>query len=794
MISLFRLLNPLTLVLTITLAGCTLFGVDQVTLFNDYQIYKISKPEPLNAANIKLAQNTYLSDIKPVIDNRCVVCHACYDAACQLKMSSPAGIDRGASKEDVYETSVFTRQPSRLFIDAENTEQWRARNFFPVLNEHSQNARNNLESSVLHKMLALKNNNPLPVNSNQILPNDVFSFALNNSLQCSSIEGFPEYADSHAYGGMPYALPALNTKETNILTEWLLAGAKMEDVKQPISHQKAIDEWETFLNGDSFKQQLVSRYIYEHLFTARIHFDQLPEAAYYKMIRSSTPPGVTIKRLSTRLPFQDPGINRVYYRLWHDPATVVVKNHLPYAFNPKRMAWLQKLFFDEPYEVTHKPDYKNDIASNPFIAFDEIPARLRYRFMLEDSRHTIMGFIKGPVCRGQVALNVIQDHFWIVFVDPENQTTPMLDDFLMQQSHNLKLPGSEGGYSSLVGSWSAYSEKSDAYLASKLKLIEEKRPDGQPLTLDYIWDGDGTNKNAALTVFRHFDSATVVHGLIGQQPKTAWLINYPLLERIHYLLVAEFDVFGNLAHQLSTRLYMDFLRQEGEVSFLNLLPKSERSKIQHFWYREPNTALQQYLQRCEINFGIVSGLELRSEEPQRELYQLLQAHLSPVLENKYEIFHADVPSKHRRLLTELERLSGYYTKYFPEVALLSIDEPDGKTYVYTVLRNLAHSNITSLFSENDTRLEDEDYLTVVRGIIGDYPNTFWHVDSADLDDFITGIGNITSEADYANIMWHFGIRRSHQDFWAHSDKIHTAFKSMEPIQGGILDYNRLENR
>ena len=38
--------------------------------------------------------------------------------------------------------------------------------------------------------------------------------------------------------------------------------------------------------------------------------------------------------------------------------------------------------------------------------------------------------------------------------------------------------------------------------------------------------------------FRHFDSASVEHGFIGGKPKTGWLITYPLLERIHYLLAA----------------------------------------------------------------------------------------------------------------------------------------------------------------------------------------------------------------------------------------------------------------
>jgi len=48
------------------------------------------------------------------------------------------------------------------------------------------------------------------------------------------------------------------------------------------------------------------------------------------------------------------------------------------------------------------------------------------------------------------------------------------------------------------------------------------------------------------------------------------------LECIHYLLVAGFDVYGNIGHQLSTRLYMDFLRMESEFGFLALLPEETR--------------------------------------------------------------------------------------------------------------------------------------------------------------------------------------------------------------------------
>ncbi len=31
---------------------------------------------------------SYLSDVKPILEQRCVVCHSCYNAPCQLKLGS----------------------------------------------------------------------------------------------------------------------------------------------------------------------------------------------------------------------------------------------------------------------------------------------------------------------------------------------------------------------------------------------------------------------------------------------------------------------------------------------------------------------------------------------------------------------------------------------------------------------------------------------------------------------------------------------------------------------------------
>ncbi|MDC1287275.1 fatty acid cis/trans isomerase [Gammaproteobacteria bacterium] len=775
------------------LSSCAALGINQVAELNDLYGYPLVK-ERLVVSEAGKA-NLFLDDVKPILDNRCVVCHGCYDAACQLKLSSPAGIDRGASKQQIYESRLLTADPSRLFIDAETTNDWRKRDFYPVLNERTQSAEANLASSTLFQMLALKDQYPLPAGGDQILPAEHFEFGLSRDQQCPTIGEFPNYAKHSPFGGMPYALPRLDQDEMATLTDWLANGALMSNpASLSDEHQTAILQWEVFLNGDSFKQQLASRYIYEHLFLAHIHFDQLSGEIYYKILRSSTPPGEPISVIQSRLPYHDPGVERVYYRLWRDPATIVAKNHLPYAFNAERMRWYQSLFIDEPYSVTKMPNYHSGIASNPFIAFEDIPVRSRYRFMLEESRYTIMAFIKGPVCRGQVALNSIQDRFWVMFVDPENQNTPMIDEFLMQQERNLELPGSEEGYISLLESWSVYSAKNREYLMAKMHAMEALRPNDEPLTIDYIWEGDGDNKNAALTVFRHRDSASVVQGFVGGAPKTAWLINYPLLERIHYLLVAEFDVYGNIGHQLSTRLYMDFLRQEGEISFLTLLPKDERKKLYAFWYRDADSAMSHHMAESESMFDMISGIDLRSNDPQQELYQILRQHLAPILDNKYAIDNALSPPAHRELLQGIENLQGLQVQHFPEMALLSIDDANGQSYLYSILRNREHSNIKRLFSEDETHLPEEDNLTVVRGIIGDYPSAFWRVDSANLEHFAEAIANLEEDSDYAGFMTRFGIRRSHADFWAHSDKVLSIYAEMEPINWGLLDYNRLENR
>jgi len=743
----------------------------------------------------------YLQRIQPILDKRCIVCHGCYDAPCQVNLTSPEGINRGANKQVIYNGTRLTADPlTRLFVDAQTVQQWREKDFFPILNELPN--KDPLHDSLIYRTLQLKQQNPLNkvTAQNDIIPDDIFNFSLNSEKVCPDIHQFERYATSHPNWGMPYGLPAIDPSETKLLTDWLQIGAPLAVIPEldPV-YQEQIRVWETFLNGDTKKQRLVARYIYEHLFLGHLYFDELESnnneiLAYFKIVRSRTPPSEPISLISTRRPYDDPKVNRVYYRLQRVEHSIIAKTHLPYALNSERLKHYNVLFLETPYRVDKLPQYKPELASNPFQTFSAIPANTRYRFMLEHAKFTINGFIKGAVCRGQVALSVINDHFWVFFVNPDQKALVGIDRFLAQHSDQLDIPPEHESNAGITSHWTEYSKLQASYLKEKAARLNQLLAEQRNLNLDWIWDGDGHNPNTALTVFRHFDSATVIEGLAGQPPKTAWLIDYPILERIHYLLVAGFDVYGNIGHQLSTRLYMDFLRMESEFNFLALLPSNTRTTLREHWYRGASKTVKQYVYghaHIDIEPDI---LYPDTHSAQQFLYDQLKQKLSDALSNRYTLNQNSIPLQHRQFLQKLNVLQGKPANIMPEMGLLTVVDKNRNNYVYTILRNSAHAHISSLLQENSNRLPEDDYLTVLPGFVGAYPDALWRVELESLDNFVEQIRDLENETDYRELMHNFGIRRTHRNFWQFSDDLHKTFQSLNPVEYGALDYNRIENR
>lgn len=746
--------------------------------------------------------------VRPVLERRCVVCHGCYDAPCQLKLSSSEGLRRGASEALIYDPARLTpMQPTRLFVDARSTAEWRSRGFHPVLNEGQQTPESNLNNSVLYRLLRLKQQHPQP--GTDQLP-DSFTLELDREQTCPTLESVDGFAREHPLWGMPYAMPNLPEQEYRILVSWLAQGAPAPAPPAPSAGVlPQIARWENFLNQRSNKQRLVSRYLYEHLFHAHIHFAGSPAREFYRLVRSTTPTGQTIDEIPTVRPYDDPGPAPFYYRLLRYHPSVVVKNHIVYEFSDRRLERYRELFLDPGYAVRELPSYQPEIASNPFRVFIDLPLKSRYRFLLDDTRFFIEGFIKGPVCRGQIALNVIEDQFWVLFFDPDQDVFTNDAQFVGSIADDLQLPADRRSSLNLTSIWTDYWQRQRRYMTTKQTWFEQINTHDINHALGYIWDGEGSNPNAALTVFRHFDSGSVAYGLVGNDPETAWIIDYPLFERIHYLLVAGFNVYGNLVHQVNTRIYMDFLRMEGEDHFLAFLPADRRKAIRDTWYAGLRSGVEKLFTAPQDWLQVESVSGYRTDDPQRELYQYIRGRVAGVAQQADAMNRCGIHDcGERRPDTEIAQvdkamaaiaqLQGSNLHAFPDLAFVQVRMNDPQQdRAYTLIRNKAYKNVTSFLADERERERadiEQDTMTVVNWLEGSYPNFFFSVARSEIDAFTERCAEIRNHKDYERFVDRYGVRRTNPGFWATADWFQAEYARNKPVVSGLFDLNRYQNR
>lgn len=773
-IKVFSLISLITFI-----AGCALYNKRQLD-----EKYGASSTDN----RIPGADSAVLAwqDVRNIIDRRCVVCHGCYDSPCQLKLTNFRGLERGASKNKVYNNRrILAVEPTRDEY-SRNIREWRQKDFFPVLNERKQSPKANIQASVLARILTLKQKHPQP-NIRKLRKK--FNFGLKRDQQCSSIEEFSRFERKYPLWGMPFGLPGLSTFEHNTIMNWIRQGAKIRAQSNKIEKiAQEIVKWENFLNNNSLKYQLMGRYLFEHLFLASLYFSDIPDSPWLRLVRSKTPPGEAVQIISTRRPYDDPGVERVYYRFQVSNETRVQKTHLSYALNKEKFALFARLFIDNKQKVSRLPSYDAEQSANPFITYRDIPVNSRYRFLLDEAKYFVGGFIKGPVCRGQLALNVINDHFWVFFVNPNTNVFEKSAAVLGKDGKSLSLPSAEQSNALPLTTWLKYKNAQNQYLRNKSQFLN-KYLKPQDVDLKLIWDGEKSNDNAALTIFRNFDSATVEKGLLGEAPKTAWMIDYPMFERIYYLLVAGYDVFGNVGHHLNTRLYMDFLRMEGEFNFLTLLPKKNRIKERDYWYRDVGSNIKDYIFGAHVNFHEDTGITYKTSEPKTELYGLLKKRLKDVLNNGSSKINPNYS-----FLKKLNTIQGELASSFSELTFVLVKSKSRSIEAYTIILHKAHSNISSLLFEESQRLPNEDKLLVLPGLIGAYPNAFIELKENALEEFVTLLLTAKNAKTIGKVINRFRVSRTAKNFWKFSDQLHDSALQASGRNYGIFDYSRLEIR
>ena len=748
----------------------------------------------------------YLQDVKPIMDKRCVVCHSCYNSPCQAKYSSFEGIDRGASKIAVYDASRLKAiEPTRLFVDANSTEAWREKGFFTLT--HSDESNTTVDDSIMMHFLHDKKLHPEIIGEYD---------PEHDTLSCPrDKEELEEYLDDKPYHGMPYGLPKLSDKEYITISQWLAQGAKGPTPKEQkaltspsLNAAKEIKKFEEFFNNRDAKHQVSARYLYEHLYLAHIYFPSA-KGEYFKLIRSSTPAPQKPEIIATTRVFDAPNAAKFYYRLQKYHATIVHKTHMTFQFDDAVLARFKELFIKPEWdEAPHVMSYDPKESTNPIIEFAQIPVRSRYQFLLDNSHYIIMNFIRGPVCRGQIALNVIHDHFWVMFKDPAYDLGVLDPQFLKDEAENLTLPIEDVNNPILDVFSDTYRKKYAHYYRDKRKMMKAEFPNG--VGYDSIWRGDKPADAPLLTIYRHFDSASVSKGVIGEEPRTMWVIDYAQFERIYYTLVAGYDVFGNVSHQANIRRYMDYLRLEGELNFLDYMPQEQRIDMFSSWYIGDNSFKAKDKALIE-NIGDV--IKYKTIYPESEFIEhVVKRHILKTTDIHFDTLNykkaCDAPivmpkefktmKDYMQAMRSITRSGNNFVRFVTDhkanLIFVRVAMPDGSYRVKYLVINRWHDNVSSMFFEEGTLNPKKDTMDILDESIGSYPNAFALIDFKDLGDFLALMKNYDGSELQSNRLKKYFISRSDNRFWNVYDWFQNHYDKKEPVRAGLYDLNRYSSK
>ncbi|ROM93814.1 fatty acid cis/trans isomerase [Pseudomonas brassicacearum] len=735
---------------------------------------------------------SYTRDVQPIFTEKCVACHACYDAACQLNLGSGEGAARGANKIPVYagERSKAS-EPTRLFYDAFGKAAWQRKDFYSVLDAQGSQA------ALMARMLELGHRTPLQPNAK--LPEEIV-LGLERENMCPMPGEFEAYAGAHPKEGMPLAVTGLTDQQYQTLQRWLASGAPIDQQGLVPSAREALQvvQWENLLNAPGARESLVARWLFEHWFLAHIYFKDGEPGHFFQWVRSRTPTGKPIDLINSRRPNDDPG-TQVYYRLWPVQGVIVHKMHITYPLSPAKMARVKTLFYNGNWQVHALPGYGPERRSNPFETFQAIPAQARYQFMLDNAEYFMRTFIRGPVCRGQIATDVIRDNFWALFQAPEHDLYITDPSYRGKATPLLTMPGQNDDVGSVLGLWHAYRDKRNEYEA----LRRDTYAKAHAPSWSTLWAG---NDNALLSIFRHFDSASVNKGLIGEVPQTMWLFDFPLLERTYYQLAVNFDVFGNVSHQAQTRLYFDLIRNGAEQNFLRLMPADSREGYLDDWYQSSGK-FKMWLDYESIDNDKPTALKLDEKNPKRDFVQQLlmrygDLNATPDPINRCDGAYCSRPNIDPALQNAEQALSRLTARpaaglkvidQLPEATMLRIESRSGKREVYSLLRNRAHSNVAFLLGEALRYQPGLDTLTIYPGVLSSYPNFMFNIPAEQVPAFVAEMENAKNAQDFEKIVEHWGIRRSHPQFWQYFHDLSRYIHETDPVEEGVLDMNRYEN-
>ncbi|WP_139840125.1 fatty acid cis/trans isomerase [Pseudoruegeria sp. SK021] len=740
----------------------------------------VADATPLSASRTETP--TYSTDIQPIFNRRCIACHGCLGSPCNVKLDSFSGVDRGGLAENPY-ASRLSSAPRTDMDAAPNTAAWRARGFYPILSRGAV-PEDNLSGSMLYQMVAagMHHNGPgfsHAAAAQQRTQSYVSQCEATPASLSASLQSNPEL-------GMPFGLPSISDSDFTTLKAWISGGSPGPDAaavtaaEQPANPQ-AVANWEAFFNADDPRTRLVSRFIFQHVFLAKIVLTDSP-GDQFRLVRSSTPPAqITVQPdgtstvtpspiglIATDLPYDDPltyaNVGQFWYRLQKVTQPTVQKAHFLWELAPDDIAHLTTLFainsgtgWDAAAEID--PPYG---IENPFIQFAAIPAESRYRFILENAETLVGGITYGPVCNGQTATYAIKDQFWALFLEPAHD--PSVHEPLLGFDDPEKLMDR-----SAIGN--------AAYLAAFAEAKNRLSPDGW--ALDAVWDGDGEDANAWLTILRHETNVSVLKGAQGGMPRTLWLISFAGFERMYYDTVAGFAYWGGDPAKLQTLAFFNLLRQDFEDHFLLLLPTQHRQPIRYDWTQgigRLDLALIPFIGHDQPSRVTVEGTapldEIVSQLAERAgphvtgLPDRLNPSTKPTVDLSAPMQGFDDFERAISTMTVLDQRP--YLGLMPSVTVVRLTH-GGKERVYSLVVNRAYASQYNLLFQDAAATPGRDTLSVYPTLVNGFPNLFVDLDLDSAPGFLSDLAAARNEDDWNRVTADYAVLRNTAQFWPFYD-------------------------
>lgn len=738
----------------------------------------------------------YQSEVQPILARRCVACHSGPAAPCQLDFGSFEGLQRGGSRQTALDPQRQDEiEPARLLVDGHSADDWRERGFTSVIDSGTGPGQ---EDPLLEQLLSRKSR-PATVGGPALPGVEAETCAFGSGEMAAFLAAHPDHR-------MPLGLPAIPEEEYRTIVGWLAAGAKGPDSETaaelaaiPSRDMSSIGAWEDFLNRQDPKHVMTARYIFEHVFPARVTFTTGTDA-FYELIRSRTAPGEPVVPIPTVLPYDDPG-GLFFYRFRRTSAAVAASERVVIDFGGEHLKRVHELFIRPDWLMTpHRVGYAPRFAANPFTTFEQIPPESRYRFLLDYALPILRTCFEGPAATAGVALDVIDDQFWVLFLAPEYDLSVRLPGILMDSEELLGpqvAPRPEPGETAADAVRRL--RRDGALFAHKRSHLYDITYRYQGRGYEAIWRGEREKDAPVITVFRHANKASVHKGTLGDLPKTVWVVDYPLFERICSTMVTGYSPYGGAERRVAARVRMDGLRQEAETQFLDFLPQEQRRNSLQYWYGGMDLDLLD-----ASPSSLPARIDFAGDDAKREFVEYLVYHHFPVEaginfdENYLE--DGEQPPEPLPAYADIEdALQGLRSAAVPNpssftrrddrqdsLAYIRITgAQEGDTVVSMVLHRW-HDDVTTLRREERSN-PARNKVSFFAGFIGSSPSRFYDVAIDELPQFLAALGTPDATPETEKQLARYRVDGNDGRFWEVYDWFQQRFAEYEQAPGGVID-------